>query len=210
MILIPRLTMKQKDLEIMLQKVPTYENPNPFIEQYMTPASIAADIIFTAFGFGDIQDKKVVDLGCGTGIFSFGAKIANAKEVTGIDIDEQAIKIAQSYAEKNKEDIEFITKDVKDVDTECDTVIMNPPFGAQKSNRWADRGFIEKGFEISKVIYSLHLTKTLSFIEKLVSSLNGEIYFKKNYLFPIKHSYFFHKKKAENVDITLLRILTKR
>jgi putative methylase len=202
--------MKQKDLEIILQKVPTYENPNPFIEQYMTPASIAADIIFIAFGFGDIQDKQIVDLGCGTGIFSFGAKIANAIEVTGIDIDEQAINIAKNYAEKNKEDIEFITIDVKDVDTECDTVIMNPPFGAQKSNRWADRGFIEKGFEISKVIYSLHLTKTIPFIEKLVSSLNGEIDFKKNYLFPIKHSYFFHKKKVENVDITLLRILTKR
>jgi putative methylase len=202
--------MKQKDLEIILQKVPTYENPNPFIEQYMTPASIAADIIFIAFGFGDIQDKQIVDLGCGTGIFSFGAKIANAREVTGIDIDEQAINIAKNYAEKNKEDIEFITIDVKNVDTECDTVIMNPPFGAQKSNRWADRGFIEKGFEISKVIYSLHLTKTIPFIEKLVSSLNGEIDFKKNYLFPIKHSYFFHKKKVENVDITLLRILTKR
>jgi putative methylase len=202
--------MKQKDLEIILQKVPTYENPNPFIEQYMTPSGIAADIIFTAFGFGDIQNKKVVDLGCGTGIFSFGAKIANAKEVVGIDIDEQAVKIAKNYAEKNNEDIEFITRDVKDVDTKCDTVIMNPPFGAQKSNRWADRGFIEKGFEISKVIYSLHLTKTISFIEKLVSSLNGEIDFKKNYVFPIKHSYFFHKKKVENVDITLLRILTKR
>jgi len=202
--------MKKKELEIILQNVPTYESPNPFIEQYMTPSGIAADIIFTAFGFGDIQDKKVVDLGCGTGIFSFGAKIANAKEVVGIDIDEQAIKIAKDYAEKNKDDIEFITKDVKDVDTKCDTVIMNPPFGAQKSNRWADRGFIEKGFEISKVIYSLHLTKTIPFIEKLVSSLNGEIDYKKTYDFPIKHSYSFHKKKVENVDITLLRILTKR
>ena len=202
--------MKQKDLEIILQKVPSYESPNPFIEQYMTPANIAADIIFTAFGFGDIQDKKVVDLGCGTGIFCIGAKIANAKEVIGIDIDEQAVKIAQNYAKENKEDITFITKDVKYVDTKCDTIIMNPPFGAQKSNRWADRGFIEKGFEISKVIYSLHLTKTIPFIEKLVSSLNGEINFKKSYLFPIKHTYSFHQKKVENVDITLLRILTKR
>jgi putative methylase len=210
MILIPKLTMKQKDLEIILQKVPTYESPNPFIEQYMTPSNIAADILFTAFGFGDIQDKKVVDLGCGTGIFSFGAKIANAKEVVGIDIDDQAIKIAKNYAEKNNENIQFITKDVKDADIRCDTVITNPPFGAQKSNRWADRRFIEKGFEISKVIYSLHLSKTIPFIEKLVSALNGEIDYKKNYLFPIKHTYVFHKKKIENVDITLLRILTKK
>ena len=132
----------------------------------------------------------------------------NAKEVIGIDVDNKCIEIAKGFAEKNKEDIEFITKDVKDVDIKCDTVITNPPFGAQKSNRWADRAFIEKGFEISKVIYSLHLSKTIPFIEKLVLSLNGEIDYRKTYLFPIKHTYFFHKKKNENIDITLLRILT--
>jgi len=209
MTLIPKLTMKQKDLEIILQKVPTYERPNPFIEQYITPANIAADIIFTAFRFGDVQDKKVVDLGCGTGIFSFGAKLANAKEVVGIDIDEQCIKIAKKYAEKNNEDIQFITKDVKDVDIKCDTIIMNPPFGAQKSNRGADRIFIEKGFEISKVIYSLHLSKTTDFIEKMVLSLNGEINYKKDYIFPIKHSYFFHKNKIVNYNVSLLRVVIK-
>jgi putative methylase len=200
--------MKQKDLEIILQKVPTYENPNPYIEQYMTPAHIVADIIFTAYQFGDIQDKKVVDLGCGTGIFSFGIKLANAKEVVGIDIDKECIEIAKNYAEKNNDNIEFIAKDVKDVDIKCDTIIMNPPFGAQKSNRWADRAFIEKGFEISKIIYSLHLSKTIPFIEKMVLLLNGEINYKKRYSFPIKHTYFFHKKKAENIDISLLRVLT--
>ncbi|MCK4902906.1 MAG: methyltransferase [Thermoplasmatales archaeon] len=202
--------MKQKELEIILQKVPIYEQPNPYIEQYMTPANIAADIIFTAYGFGDIQDKKVIDLGCGTGIFSFGAKYANAKKVIGIDIDEECIKIAKNYAEKNNEDIQFIIKDVKDLDIKCNTVIMNPPFGAQKSNRWADRRFIEKGFEIAKVIYSLHLTKTLDFIEKMILALGGEINFYKKYDFSIKHSFSFHSKKALKFDVTLLKILTKR
>jgi putative methylase len=210
MSLFPKFTMKQKELEMILQKVPTYEYPNPFIEQYMTPANIAADIIFTAYQYGDIEDKKVVDLGCGTGIFSYGAKLVNAKEVVGIDVDKQSIEIAKKFAKENNENIEYITKDVKDVNIKCDTVIMNPPFGAQKSNRWADRAFIEKGFEISKVIYSLHLSKTISFIEKLLMSLNGEINIKKSYDFPIKHTYFFHKKKAESIDISLLRILTNR
>jgi putative methylase len=87
---------------------------------------------------------------------------------------------------------------------------MNPPFGAQKSNRWADRGFIEKAFEISKVIYSLHLSKTIEFIEKMVLSLGGEITYTKNYVFSIKHTYFFHTKKSQDCDVTLLRILTKK
>jgi putative methylase len=176
----------------------------------MTPANIAADLIFTAFQFGDIKDKKIVDLGCGTGIFSFGAKIAQAKEVIGIDIDEESIRIAKEYAEKNNESIQFIVQDVKDAEIKCDTVITNPPFGAQKSNRWADRAFIEKGFQISNVIYSLHLSKTIPFIEKLVLALNGVINYKKNYEFSIKHTYFFHKKKAEKLDVTLIRILTKK
>ena len=202
--------MKQKELEIILQKVPTYENPNPFIEQYMTPANIAADIIYTACQYNDIPGKKVVDLGCGTGIFAFGANIANAKEVIGIDIDKNCIKIAKNYAEKNNEKIQFTAKDVKDIDIKCDTVIMNPPFGAQKSNKWADRGFIEKGFEITKVIYSLHLSKTIEFIEKMVLSLGGEITYYKKYVFPIRHTFSFHNKKFKKVDITLLRILTKK
>ena len=202
--------MKQKELEIILQKVPRYERPNPYIEQYMTPANIAADIIYTAYQYGDIQDKIVIDLGCGTGIFSYAAKIANAKEVIGIDIDAEAVKIAKKFAEKKKLNIKFLKKDVKDININCDTVIMNPPFGAQKSNRWADRQFIKKAFEISKVIYTMHLSKTIEFIEKMVTSLNGEINYYKKYTFPIKHSFIFHNKKTLKVDITLLRILIKK
>ena len=202
--------MKQKDLEMKLQQIPCFNNPKSDLEQYLTPANIAADIIFTAFQFEDIQDKKIVDLGCGTGIFSFGAKITDAKEVIGIDIDEKVIEIAKDFAKKNTVEIQYFVKNVKDFENECDTVLMNPPFGAQKSNRWADRGFIEKAFEISKVIYSLHLSKTIEFIEKMVAALEGEISFSKNYIFPIKHTYFFHKKKSVDCDVTLLRILTKK
>ena len=141
--------------------------------------------------------------------FSYGASIANAKEVIGIDIDEKVIEIAKNFAKSNNLNIKYIAKNVKDIDNKCDTILMNPPFGAQKSNRWADRGFLEKAFELSKVIYSLHLTKTIEFIEKMIASLDGEITFVKEYIFPIKHTYFFHKKKSLDCEVTLLRILTK-
>jgi len=202
--------MKKKELEIILQKVPSFDKPTAQLEQYLTPANIVADIIFIAYQFGDIENKIVTDLGCGTGIFSFGASRAGAQKVVGIDIDKNSIKIAKEYARETKQKITFITKDVEDAEIKCDTVIMNPPFGAQKSNLKADRKFIEKGFEISSVIYSLHLSKTVPFIEKLVSSLGGEISYSKNYIFPIKHTFDFHKKKALDYEVSLLRILTKR
>jgi putative methylase len=202
--------MKQKELEIILQKVPAFEKPSPMLEQYLTPAKIAADIIFIAYQFGDIEDKIVFDLGCGTGIFSIGAKIMGAKKVLGIDIDENCLKIARKYSKENKLKITFIKKNIKDIKIKCDTIIMNPPFGAQKSNKKADRKFIEKGFEIANVIYSLHLFKTVPFIEKMVRSLNGEINFYKKYNFPIKYTYDFHEKKVINFEISLLRMLTKK
>ncbi|MCK5458818.1 MAG: methyltransferase [Thermoplasmatales archaeon] len=201
--------MKQKGLEILLQKVPQPTHPTPTLEQYMTPASIAADIIFNAYQFGDINDKIIVDLGCGTGIFSIGAAILGAKKITGFDVDKESIQLAKKHAEQNNLEIEFNVKDVKDVETKCDTVLMNPPFGAQKSNQKADRKFIEKGFEISHVIYSLHLTKTIPFLEKMIFSLSGTITYKKKYVFPIRWMFEFHEKQIAYYDVTMLRIETK-
>ena len=200
--------MKKKELEILLQKVPLPNNPIPNLEQYMTPASIAADIIFTAHQFGDIENKIIIDLGCGTGIFSVGAALAGAKKVTGIDADKDVVTIAKEYAKKNNLGIKFMVNDVKNVQTKCNTVIMNPPFGAQKGNQKADRKFIEKGFDISKILYSIHLKKTIPFLEKMISSLGGSITYRKGYVFPIRWTFEFHDKEVVYYDVTLLRIET--
>lgn len=202
--------MKKKKLEMMLQKVPKYKKPDPQLEQYITPAGIAADIIFKAYQFNNIQSKKIIDLACGTGIFSVGAAILGAKEVIGIDIDQKSIEIAEEYAKKTNLDIEFINQDIKNVNINCDTVIMNPPFGAQKKNYNADRKFIQKAFEISSVTYSLHLTKTIPFIKKMTKSLGGKIDYSKRYNFPIKRTYKFHTKETLNHQVTLLRINTQK
>jgi len=200
--------MKKKELEMLLQKVPSFEKPIPHFEQYLTPASIAADIIFTAHNFGDIENKIVIELGCGTGIFSTGAALTGAEKVIGIDIDKAVVKTARSHAKKNNLEITFLVQDVKDLEIKCDTVIMNPPFGAQKGNQKADRKFIEKGFEVSPVVYSIHLAKTIPFIMKLISSLGGTVNYSKDYVFPIKWAYDFHEKKIVNYNVTLLRIIT--
>ena len=104
--------------------------------------------------------------------------------------------------------IDDVNERIDDVNGRFDTVLMNPPFGAQKSNQKADRKFIEKGFEIAPVLYSIHLTKTIHFINKLVYSLDGKISYSKNYIFPIKYMFGFHEKKLVNYDVILLRIIT--
>jgi len=201
--------MKQKELEMILQKIPEFNSPKPQLEQYLTPAPIAADIIFTAARYGDIDGKIVADLGCGTGIFSIGAYLCGAEQVIGFDIDCDCVNQARSYAFENNYDINYMLDEIRNISVVCDTVIMNPPFGAQKSNIRADREFIKKAFEISNVIYSIHLTKTVSFIEKLVAALDGIIDFRKKYVFPIKHIYDFHEKKKVDYNVSLLRIVNK-
>jgi putative methylase len=202
--------MKQKQLEILLQQVPKPTSPIPHLEQYTTPAVIAADVVYTAYQWGDIRDKIIVDLGCGTGMFAIGAYLMGAQKVTGYDVDPNVISIAKEYAIKNKYQIEFMTLDIYGIHTSCDTVLMNPPFGAQKANLNADRKFIEKGFAIGSVLYSFHLKKTIPFIEKMITALKGEITFQKDYEFPIKWMFDFHYKQILSYKVTLLRTTTQR
>lgn len=198
--------MKKKHLEMMLQQIQPPIKTNPLLEQYMTPASIAADILFLAYQQADISNKTVIDLGCGTGIFGIGSALLHAKKIIGIDIDEEMIQTAKENAKTLNLDIQFYVSAIEHVTEKCDTIIMNPPFGAQKSNEQADRKFIEKGFEIAQIIYSIHLTKTIPFLKLMIKSLGGACTVQSQYKFPIKWQFNFHSKQVKEFDVSLLRI----
>ena len=200
---------KKRHLEMMLQQIPPHKSPKVHLEQYTTPSNIASDILWNAYSLGDIKDKKVVDLGCGTGIFAIGPALLGAKEVTGVDIDPDALEIARIQASKMgiEENIEFISKDVQDFAGSADTVIQNPPFGAQKSKRKeADRIFMTKSMEVAPVVYSFHMRETEPFVERFFNKLGGCITHKFCYSFPIPRTYHFHEKEKVNIDVVVLRI----
>jgi len=194
----------------MLQTIPQPPEPKPMWEQYQTPATIAADVLYQSYGNGDINAKHVIDLGCGTGMFAIGAALLGAHLVTAVDIDQQSIAIAQSQAQKLQVAIDFLTQPIDQVNVVGDTVIMNPPFGAQKSNLQADRRFLEKAMAISSVIYSLHLAKTFPFLQKMIHANHGIITHMKTYDFPLPHQFMFHQKTTSNIDVVLLRITTAK
>ncbi len=196
--------MKKKDLEIKLESVKPFVNPDPSLEQYPTPSVIASDILFWAYSNGDIQDMYVADLGCGTGIFSIGSYLLGAANVKGYDISESALNIAKENASNLNCEIEFYQHNIKDVENECDTVIMNPPFGSQKKH--ADRPFLEKAMEISECVYSIHMECTLPFLKETVSSYGREIVSYKTYKYEIPHTFSFHSKTKQSVDIVAVNI----
>ncbi|PKK86211.1 MAG: RNA methyltransferase [Thermoplasmata archaeon HGW-Thermoplasmata-1] len=203
--------MRQKELEMLLQKIPPHPNPKVSLEQYQTPAGIAAEVLFTAYSQGDIEGKRVIDLGCGTGIFAIGAGLLGAKEVIGVDVDSDSLEVARSFASSLgvSEKVSFVQSGVSDFATASDTCIMNPPFGAQKGSRGADRLFVEKAIELAAVTYSLHMASTLDFLKKLVASLGGEADFAIFYDFPIKAQFHFHEKPRLDVRVVMLRYMQK-
>ena len=60
--------MKLKNLEMMLQRLAGFTRPRASLEQYQTPAPLAARLLYHALMKGDIEGKQVCDLGCGTGV----------------------------------------------------------------------------------------------------------------------------------------------
>jgi putative methylase len=200
--------MKQKKLEMLLQTIPPPAEPKASLEQYQTPAAIAADMLFNAAG--DIQGNNVVDLGCGTGIFAIGAAMLGASSVAAIDIDPSVVAVAREQSERFDVDITCKVGDVAELDMRCNTVIMNPPFGAQYGNRRADRLFLQKALETAPVVHSLHLTKTTRFIRQLVTALEGTITHTTAYQFSITPRFVFHTKRRVDVHVTAFRITKQR
>ena len=196
--------MKKKDLEILLESIEKPKEIKAELEQYTTPASIAADILWTAYYNGDIENKIVIDLGCWTGIFAIGSALLKAKKVIAVDIDEKLVAIAKKEVEKFGINIDFYVMDVEEFNEKGDVVIMNPPFGAQYANRKADRKFVMKAMEISKAFYSLHLKESVDFIKKMVEKNEWEILMEKEYKFPIKASLPFHEKRVAYYDVVML------
>ena len=65
--------------------------------------------------FGDLRNKAVLDIGCGTGRYSiYFAR--NGAEVTGVDLTPEMIAVARRKAIESNLDIDFIISDVLDVD----------------------------------------------------------------------------------------------
>ncbi len=200
---------KKIQLEMALQSIPPHPNPKIELEQYNTPARIAADVLWNAFALGDIEGLKVVDLGTGTGIFAIGAALLCAMEVVGVDMDPKAVKIARVEASKRGlgDLTRFISLDVNSFYEKADTVIQNPPFGAQKAHhKEADRLFMSKSLEIAPVVYSFHKLETEDFVKRFFQSVGGLITHKFYYSFPIPHVYDFHQKEEVSVDVMVLRI----
>ena len=203
-----RIQIRKHDLAIILQKISPHPNPKVALEQYTTPANLAAEILFTAcYVHNDIQGKRVLDLGTGTGRLAVGASLLAAEYVVGVDVDETSLKLASIAAKSLHANVDFLLTSIETIRGSVDTVLMNPPFGTKKPH--ADLNFLQRAVQLGDVVYSIHKSSTRQFLERWLSDrgltsrriLVTEM--------DIPHQFSFHRKPRRSVKVDVIRI-TKR
>mmetsp|Transcript_20696 Transcript_20696/g.45339 ORF Transcript_20696/g.45339 Transcript_20696/m.45339 type:complete len:210 (+) Transcript_20696:1320-1949(+) len=203
--------MKLKHLQSMLEDVEGFRDPQIELEQYPTGAHLASQMLYNAHGFGDVEDKVVVDLGCGCGVLSIASVLMGAGHSIGVDIDDTALEVAQEnidgFEDMYIDLVQCSIQDIGGLGLRADTVLMNPPFGTRRKG--ADMEFLRAGFAIDgvKAVYSLNKSSTRAHIEKVakqeLGAIRAQVVAEMRYDIPA--SYKFHKEKSKDIAVDMWR-----
>ncbi|WP_455716005.1 methyltransferase domain-containing protein [Anaerosporobacter sp.] len=68
----------------------------------------------------NLQEKSILDIGCGTGIFTFLLEEYSPKTLIGMDLSKEMLTIASNKAEKRQSIAKFITGDASDIQNNID------------------------------------------------------------------------------------------
>jgi len=203
--------LRRKHLSLLLSQLEPPPHPKLRWESYMLDAESAANMVYTAaWVYDDIRGRKVIDLGCGSGILAIAASLLGAELAVGVDIDRESIMAAVRNAEKVGADVEFIVGDIDCVGGHFHTTLMNPPFGSW--HKGADVRFLEKALEISDVVYSIHKRSqsVREFLRKRIPQLGGFIDHVYEMDIVLSRTYSFHRRRRYIVKADLYRILSKK
>ena len=103
----------KKQLEVKLSQLKPAVSLQAVLEQYTTPLTIAAEVLWFAYMHNDIKGKVVADLGCGNGILGLGAGLLGAQMVIFLDSDKASLDIARMNAQSIKiKNVLFLNYDV--------------------------------------------------------------------------------------------------
>ncbi|RLE55089.1 MAG: hypothetical protein DRJ40_09020 [Thermoprotei archaeon] len=200
--------LRKKVLERLIEEVPPHPCPRIELEQYTTPAYIVADVLWRAcVEFGDVEGRRVLDLGCGTGRFAYGAALLGADVVVGVDVDKVALEVARDFTRSKGLDgvVSFVQCDVKCLNLvrRVDTVFQNPPFGVHR--RGADVEFLVKAMELADVVYTMHKASTRDYVLRVIEKYNFRAVILQTVEYPIFAMFPHHEKRKHIVLVDVIR-----
>ena len=221
-----------------------FEEPRAGLEQYHTPAELAAHIVHVADLQGDIEERTVLDLGSGTGMLSLAAALRGPTRVVGVELDPAALRTARENERRvgTYTDVEWVRGDATNpplrrreadrreasdgasgserserhasraaersaaASREDTTVLMNPPFGAQRGNEHADREFLVTAARLADVSYSVHNAGSREFVEAFAADEGGEVTHAFRAELELPHQFEFHTDAERTLDAEVFRI----
>ena len=133
------MLVRRSDLVRAIERVPPPPQPRADLEQVVTPAEAAADLIAGVERWDGLEGRSVLDLGSGTGRLAIGAALLGARPVTAVEVDPGLVELGRVAAERAGVEVDFVAMEVSGWNRPAEIVVMNPPFGAQL--RHADRPF---------------------------------------------------------------------
>ncbi len=194
----------KRQLEIRLGELDILSDPKLKLEQYPVSPEVASELLYMAGFEHEDLERRVVDLGTGTGRLAIGAVLMGAEEVIGVDVDPRAIAIAVENAAKVRVQVEWIVGDIETLGKRFDTVVMNPPYGTRSPHK--DVSFLLRAFELAPTVYSIHKSSTRDYLVSLVERQGRRVDEVRSMKMRIPRSFEFHTKKWRNIDVDLYRI----
>ncbi len=125
-----------------------------------------------------------------------------------MDVDADAIRVAEENARRAQADVTWLREDIAEVRGLFDTVLMNPPFGAQTKH--ADLPFLDKALAVARVVYGFHNAVTQEFIVRRIEARGGRVTDRMEYEFPLPPTFPFHRKDVQRVPVVLFRSETAK
>ena len=201
----------KRALERKLARLEGFEEPRVDLEQYPTPADLAANLLHLADLQGDLEGRTVVDLGAGTGILAIGAALRDPARVVGVERDLDALAVARRNESRvgPAVSIDWLCGDATRPPLCPDspvTVVMNPPFGAQRGRRHADRAFLDTAAEIGSVSYSIHNADSHDFVEAFAADEGGTVTHAFAAVLDVERQFPFHEEETRALDVEAFRI----
>jgi putative methylase len=197
-------------IERRLSAVSDFADPDPDLEQYRTPASVAAHLVALADIQEDLAGAVVLDLGTGTGMLALGAALRNPRRVLGVEVDGIALEDARrnEAAVEPGTPVDWIRADVRSLPLRpprC-TVLANPPFGAHADNIHADREFLGTIAEVADVSYTIHNEGSREFVEAFSMDHGGTITHAYAVEFALPRQFMHHEADSRTIQAELYRI----
>ena len=202
------LTVPRSELVHELALLEPIPSPSRASEQVGTPPELACELLYRALARGDLAGRRVADLGCGSGILAIGAARLGAQEVVAIDADPEAVAAARGNSERASVSVRFLVGPVTTCTGAVDTVVMNPPFGAQR--RHADRPFWETAYAIARRrIYAFALAASRTFIADSAVARGARVEAIEPVLWRYPRTFPHHRKRSVDLPVDLW-VLTPR